>query len=119
MPNKKKSSKKKEKPKPQKNLNADNLNSLKRLSSALASLDDKGTLNCDDDGSVEKRIGFNINHWRDLDDDANHVYKMLNDGAELIKATSTKYTLVGKINVDDGSKFSVSSTNFVLLSKCL
>lgn len=106
MPNKKKSNKKKEK-KPQKNLNAENINSLKRLSSALTSLDDKGT----SDGAVSsdgRNIGLRLNHWRDLDDEVNHVYKMLYDGAELIKATSTKYTLVGKINVDDGSRFSVS-----------
>lgn len=118
MPNKKKSSQKKEKSKAQKNLNADNLNSLKRLSSALASLDDKGTINSDD-STDERKLGLNINHWRNLDDDANHAYKMLNDGAEVIKATSTKYTLVGKINVDDGSKFSVSSIHFVSLWKCL
>ena len=110
--NKKSSSEKKKALKAQKNLNAENLDRLKRLSDALASLDDKGTLpinnnvgnNSNDD--IERIIGLSLGHWRDLDDETKYAYKMLNDGAELIKATSTKYTLVGKINVDDGSKFS-------------
>jgi len=31
---------------------------------------------------------------------------MLHDGAEIIKATSTKYTLMGKISIEDGSNYS-------------
>ena len=30
------------------------------------------------------------------------------DGAELVKSTATKYTLIGKISVDDGSQRCVS-----------
>lgn len=106
MPNKKKSSKKKDKVKV-KNINADNLEALKRLATALASLDDKGTSTVD--LSVdESNTGLSLFHWRELNDEVEHVYKMLKEGAELIKATSTKYTLVGKINVEDGSRFSVS-----------
>mmetsp|Transcript_2438 Transcript_2438/g.3480 ORF Transcript_2438/g.3480 Transcript_2438/m.3480 type:complete len:412 (-) Transcript_2438:36-1271(-) len=107
MPNNKKSSsantkKVKEKAKAQKNLNAENLEALQRLSAALKSLDDKGSTECDVDGD---NPGLSLFHWRELDGEAMHAYKILNDGAELIKATSTKYTLMGKINLDDGSKF--------------
>ena len=36
------------------------------------------------------------------------AYQYLTEGAELVKATSTKYTLVGKID-EEGSKLAVSS----------
>ncbi len=112
MTNKKKSSsgnKKKEKAKAptQQNLNAENLEALQRLSAALKSLDDKGLAEC---GNRENQPGIILSHWRELDGEVLHAYKMLNDGAELIKATSTKYTLMGKINLEDGSKFAVSSS---------
>jgi hypothetical protein len=113
MSNKKKSSKIKEDAKRQKNLNADNLESLKRLLDAIASLDDNnigGTSINNNVTSNDDLVAIRINHWREMTDEINHAYKMLHDGAALIKATSTKYTLVGKINVDDGSKFSVSSS---------
>ena len=112
MPNNKKSSsaKKKEKSNIQRNLNKDNLAALERLSSALSSLgteqpkNSKGSCN----GEDESMVGIYLSHWRELNDEVNSAYKMLFDGAELIHATSTKYTLVGKIDINDGSRFSVS-----------
>lgn len=108
MVNNKKSSKKKQPKALQKNLNSENLERLKRLAEALSELDEKGIAGTSHSGDG-CHIGLRLNHWRDLDEETKHAYKMISDGAELIKATSTKYTLVGKINVDDGSKFSVSA----------
>jgi hypothetical protein len=109
MPNKKKSNTKKKEKKVQQNLNSNNLDALTRLGDALSSLDQKegNKVDCvNEDGNVEINIGMKLSHWREMSDEVKHAYKMLNDGAELIKATSTKYTLVGKINIDDGSRFS-------------
>ena len=47
---------------------------------------------------------LSLSHWRELTTDVESAYKMMEDGANLVKSTSTKYTLVGKINVDDGAK---------------
>lgn len=107
MPNNKKASGKKKEKKVQKNLNNDNLEALKRLSSALSSLgnETKATTESNEEGKI---IGYPLSHWRELNEDVNNAYKMLFDGAELIRATSTKYTLVGKIDINDGSRFSVS-----------
>ena len=52
-----------------------------------------------------------MSHWRDIPEDVNSAYKMLQEGAEIIKATSTKFTLVGKISMEDGSKLAVSFMN--------
>ena len=52
-------------------------------------------------------VGLPLNHWKELPENVTQAYKMLSDGAELIKATSTKYTLLGKINLEDGSKYAV------------
>lgn len=109
MPNKKKSSsKKKEKAQVQKNLNNENLAALNRLSSALASLGTEIKDSSSTESETEIFNGISLSHWRELNEEVEGAYKMLNDGAELIRATSTKYTLVGKIDINDGSKFSVS-----------
>lgn len=48
-----------------------------------------------------------MGHWRDFaSTEAEGAYKMMDDGAALVKATSTKYTLLGTISVEDGSKLS-------------
>jgi len=73
-------------------------NALSRLSIALKELDDTS-------GSTT------ISHWREIPEDVNSSYMMLQDGAELIKATSTKYTLVGKISMEDGAQLAVSNVN--------
>ena len=52
-------------------------------------------------------VGLPLNHWKELPENVTQAYKMLSDGAEVIKATSTKYTLLGKINLEDGSKYAV------------
>ena len=53
-------------------------------------------------------MGLCLGHWRDLSGtEVEKAYGMMNNGAELVKATSTKYTLFGKINVEDGSKLTV------------
>jgi hypothetical protein len=83
-----------------KNMNKETLLALRRLATALKELDDAGK-----NEVTEENIGIAMSHWRDLPPEVDHAYKMMSDGAELIKATSTKYTLIGKIDVDDGSKF--------------
>jgi hypothetical protein len=98
--NKKNNSSKKTAKVASKNMNQETLIGLRRLATALKELDDTGK-----NEVTEENIGISINHWRDLPPEVEHAYKMMNDGAEVIKATSTKYTLIGKIDVDDGSKF--------------
>mmetsp|Transcript_46680 Transcript_46680/g.98093 ORF Transcript_46680/g.98093 Transcript_46680/m.98093 type:complete len:511 (-) Transcript_46680:248-1780(-) len=48
-----------------------------------------------------------ISHWRKLPLQAVSAYKILNDGAEYIHATSTKYTLVGKVDSKEGGNLAV------------
>lgn len=70
-------------------------NAIDRLGVALRELNDSSE-------------DTNMSHWRDIPEDVNSAYKMLQEGAELIKATSTKFTLVGKISMEDGTKLAVS-----------
>lgn len=81
-------------------MNQETLIALRRLATALKELDDTGK-----NEVTDENIGISMSHWRDLPPEVDHAYKMMHDGAEVIKATSTKYTLIGKIDVDDGSKF--------------
>lgn len=46
-----------------------------------------------------------LRHWRNIPADIMGAYQMLHDGAQLIKTISTKYTLMGKISIEDGSQF--------------
>ena len=67
------------------------LKALQRLSESLAQLPDK-------------KSPPKLSHWRELPEPVVTAYKVMMDGAELVKATATKYTLVGKINVEEGAK---------------
>jgi hypothetical protein len=106
---------KKQAKKEAKNLNAQNLASLNRLAKALTELDTSSSSTFDKEGSSTNStckskgsvVGLPLNHWKELPENVTQAYKMLSDGAEVIKATSTKYTLLGKINLEDGSKYAV------------
>jgi hypothetical protein len=67
------------------------LEALERLATSLSELPDK-------------KSSPKLSHWRLLSEPVETAYKVMTDGAELVKATATKYTLVGKINVEEGSK---------------
>ena len=90
-------------------INEETLEALTRLESALSELDDKGTST----SLVSKNNGGGLpmSHWRKLPSDVEDAYRMMQEGAEMVKATSTKYTLLGKINLEDGSKLAVSICN--------
>jgi len=48
-----------------------------------------------------------LSHWRTLPEAVQSAYDYIQKGAELCKATSTKYALVGKINADEGANLAV------------
>ena len=84
---------------------------LTRLSESLKELDDTGrqaiTTNnskkssSDETNSVSSyTLLVPLRHWRELSDEVLDAYKMIKDGAEYVKATSTKYTLMGKASPD-------------------
>ncbi|GFH51139.1 hypothetical protein CTEN210_07615 [Chaetoceros tenuissimus] len=100
MPSNKKSSKSKAKA-ANRNLNNETVVVLKRLLSAIKELDNKGK----NQTITPPNVAIPINHYRDITPELEGAYKMLEDGANLIKNVSTKYTLLGKINVEDGSKY--------------
>lgn len=100
MPSSKKSSKSKAKA-ANRNLNNETVVVLKRLQSAIKELDNKGKNQI----ITPPNVSIPINHYRDITPELEGAYKMLEDGANLIKNVSTKYTLLGKINVEDGSKY--------------
>jgi hypothetical protein len=100
MPSSKKSNKNKAKTM-NRNLNNETVAALKRLAVALKELDEKGK-----SITTSSNPGIPLNHWREIPAEVEGAYKMLNDGAQLIKHVSTKYTLMGKISVEDGSKYS-------------
>lgn len=83
------------------NLNNETVAALKRLADALKELDEKGK-----SVTTSKNLGIPLNHWREIPAEVEGAYKMLTEGALLIKNISTKYTLMGKISVEDGSKYS-------------
>mmetsp|Transcript_6339 Transcript_6339/g.9900 ORF Transcript_6339/g.9900 Transcript_6339/m.9900 type:complete len:354 (-) Transcript_6339:999-2060(-) len=45
-----------------------------------------------------------LSHYRDLPEDVEKAYRLLENGAQMVHSTATKYTLVGKINEDDQKK---------------
>ncbi len=116
MVSNKKGSNKKNAKKVARDLNASTLQSLKRLSVALKELDETGQSTCSSNQSIQTTSGVHhaakiksdipLNHWREIPTEVQQAYKMFHDGAEHIKATSTKYTLLSKINREDGSKLS-------------
>jgi Grap2 and cyclin-D-interacting len=71
--------------------NARVLEILQRLSSSLVNLNDKE--------SAPK-----LSHWRKPTSDVDIAYAMMSQGGQLLHGTSTKFTLVGKIDMDEGSK---------------
>mmetsp|Transcript_59575 Transcript_59575/g.88486 ORF Transcript_59575/g.88486 Transcript_59575/m.88486 type:complete len:415 (+) Transcript_59575:60-1304(+) len=73
------------------NMNKETYEALNRLSLALNDLDDK----------IESTT---LSHYRHLTNEVSEAHEMMTSGAELIKATSTKYTLVGKVDVAEGAK---------------
>lgn len=62
------------------------LEGLSRLAVSLKELDDKKLVP--------------LSHYRQLPEAVSHSYELLQQGASLIHATSTKYTLLGKIHAD-------------------
>ena len=64
---------------------------LQRLSTSLVTLNDKE--------SAPK-----LSHWRTPTSDVDIAYDMMSKGGQLLHGTATKFTLVGKIDMDEGSK---------------
>uniref|UniRef100_A0A7S2UAH1 Cyclin-D1-binding protein 1-like N-terminal domain-containing protein n=2 Tax=Attheya septentrionalis TaxID=420275 RepID=A0A7S2UAH1_9STRA len=79
------------------------LESLQRLAAMLKDLDEKSTKQ--QKQGVEPR-GLPLSHWRELTSEVEGAYQMLTGGAALVHSTSTKYTLVGKIDSVEGAKLS-------------
>jgi len=53
----------------------------------------------------DKECPTELSHWRhDIPESLTQAWKILDQGRELIRATSTKYTLVTKIDTEEGSK---------------
>ena len=69
------------------------LEALQRLSSSLVDLNDKES-------------APTLSHWRTPTSDVDTAYDMMSQGSHLLNATSTKFTLVGKIDMEEGSKLS-------------
>eukprot|EP00559_Dactyliosolen_fragilissimus_P004778 CAMPEP_0184865050 /NCGR_PEP_ID=MMETSP0580-20130426/16796_1 /TAXON_ID=1118495 /ORGANISM="Dactyliosolen fragilissimus" /LENGTH=439 /DNA_ID=CAMNT_0027364065 /DNA_START=153 /DNA_END=1472 /DNA_ORIENTATION=- len=112
--NKKKNSstsgKKKENSKKKQNVNKETLDALTRLSSALTELNEKSN-SCSSQNAQINTIQhvlpiIRMGHWRTLPQQVEEAYRMMREGAEMVKASSTKYTLLGKIDLDDGSMVS-------------
>ena len=82
--------------------NTSTLESLRRLAVTLSDLNEASNNKHKTDG--QKSTGLPLSHWRELPIDVSAAYMMFDDGSELIRATSTKYTLVGKINAAEGAK---------------
>lgn len=57
--------------------------------------------------SLTKLPALPISHWRTLPSIVTEAYKLLTDGAEYIHATSTKYTLVGKVDTKEGGNLAI------------
>ena len=107
------------------NLNAQVLQSLTRLADTLAKLDETSVHDADtanNEECIEKKVAalnistsstltklptIPISHWRALPSAVKSAYQLLNDGATYIHATSTKYTLVGKVDTQEGSNLAV------------
>lgn len=105
------------------NANLKTLDTLNRLSQALVELQESknaeipssSLLSSEQDPSPQqttissetdrKQCSLPLSHYKDdLPRDVQTSYQMIQDGASLIHSTSTKYTLLGKINAEEGSK---------------
>lgn len=106
------------------NLNLQVLQSLTRLADTLAKLDETSyydhTNTANNEEFIEEKVAALtisddnitegvavIGHWRTLPANVQSAYQLLNDGANYIHATSTKYTLVGKVDTKEGSNLAV------------
>ena len=58
-------------------------------------------------------------HWRTLPEAVTAAYSYTSQGAELCKATSTKYTLVGKIDANEGAKLAVRTDSDCCTVSCI
>ena len=99
MVNKKKSKKNQNKS-TVRNVNNETIAALKRLSVALKELDNRGA-----SSTTSTNAGVALSHYSILPEEVTQSYKMLQDGASAIQTISTKYTLMAKISLEDGSTF--------------
>eukprot|EP00568_Trieres_chinensis_P001362 CAMPEP_0183293138 /NCGR_PEP_ID=MMETSP0160_2-20130417/1940_1 /TAXON_ID=2839 ORGANISM="Odontella Sinensis, Strain Grunow 1884" /NCGR_SAMPLE_ID=MMETSP0160_2 /ASSEMBLY_ACC=CAM_ASM_000250 /LENGTH=163 /DNA_ID=CAMNT_0025454203 /DNA_START=55 /DNA_END=542 /DNA_ORIENTATION=+ len=99
--------------------NEEALASLERLSAMLKDLDETGSKERGGEAADEQAAsasasghghgcgrGLPLSHWRALSTDVAAAYRMIDDGSDRIRAASTKYTLVGKVDAAEGSKLS-------------
>lgn len=56
-----------------------------------------------------------LSHWRTLPPAISTAYDYITKGTEIVKATSTKYTLVGKIDAKEGSKLAVCRSFMMMM----
>ena len=82
------------------NSDASNVDELVNSSAAI-------NLNGSNDSTLTKLPALPISHWRTLPSIVTEAYKLLTDGAEYIHATSTKYTLVGKVDTKEGGNLAI------------
>ncbi|CAB9517662.1 Phosphatidylserine synthase [Seminavis robusta] len=53
---------------------------------------------------LESRASAKLGHYQDIPNDIQQSYEYMQQGASLVHATSTKYTLVGKLSPKDAAK---------------
>jgi hypothetical protein len=63
----------------------------------------------------DKQNAPHFSHWRVPPEAVTTAYDYMDKGTELVKATSTKYTLVGKIDSTEGSKLAVREIDACVL----
>jgi len=93
------------------------IDALMRLAETLKDLNERGSdkelvspinfpLSSDNDqeSSVDEMKILPISFYRSIPDEVAKAYKLMEDAAELISASSTKFTLVERINENDGHK---------------
>mmetsp|Transcript_23362 Transcript_23362/g.32728 ORF Transcript_23362/g.32728 Transcript_23362/m.32728 type:complete len:378 (+) Transcript_23362:202-1335(+) len=78
-------------------MSAENKKTLEALKRLAMTLTDLNEIPSSDETAA-------LSHWRELPEQVETSYTMMQDGASLVEATSTKYTLVGAIDLDEGAK---------------
>lgn len=78
---------------------------LHRLADTLHELN-VHTENNNDNNKSKHQPSFVMTHYRNLPEEVQDAYKLIEDGAAHVKATSTKFTLVSKFDQKEGSKLS-------------
>lgn len=63
-------------------------------------------ISSDDEGTLTSP-GPALSHWRTLPLQVQSAYQLLSDGADYIHATSTKYTLVAKVDAKEGGNLAL------------